>query len=74
MPQLALAWILTRGTDIIPLIGARTTERLSEALGGMVVNLSAEDLAELDRVAPRGALAGERYPKEQMAWLDSERR
>jgi aryl-alcohol dehydrogenase-like predicted oxidoreductase len=73
LPQLALAWVLSRGTDIIPLIGARTTERLTEALGGTLVNLSSENLAEIDRVAPRGALAGERYPKEQMAWLDSER-
>ena len=74
LPQLALAWVLSRGTDIIPLIGARTTERLAEALGGTTVHLSAEDLAEIDRVAPRGALSGERYPEEQMAWLDSERR
>jgi aryl-alcohol dehydrogenase-like predicted oxidoreductase len=73
LPQLALAWILSRGPDIIPLIGARTTERLNEALGGSSVSLSPDDLAEIDRVAPRGAIAGERYPKEQMAWLDSER-
>jgi len=73
LAQLVLAWVLSRGTDIIPLIGARTTERLTEALGGVAVNLSFDDLAEIDRVAPRGAIAGERYPKEQMAWLDSER-
>jgi aryl-alcohol dehydrogenase-like predicted oxidoreductase len=73
LAQLALAWVLSRGADIIPLIGARTTERLAEALGGAAVTLSSDDLAEIDRVAPRGAIAGERYPKEQMAWLDSER-
>lgn len=73
LPQLALAWVLSRGPDIIPLVGARTTKRLNEALGGAVVTLSSDDLAEIDRVAPRGAIAGERYPKEQMAWLDSER-
>src|ERR1700736_1824957 len=73
LPQLALAWVLSRGPDIIPLIGARTTERLNEALGGLNVSLSSNDLAEIDRLAPRGAIAGERYPKEQMAWLDSER-
>jgi aryl-alcohol dehydrogenase-like predicted oxidoreductase len=73
LPQLALAWVLSRGPDIIPLIGARTTERLNEALGGLNVSLSSDDLAEIDRVAPRGAIAGERYPQEQMAWLDSER-
>ena len=73
LAQLALAWVLSRGTDIIPLVGARTIERLTEALGGAAITLSADDLAETDRVAPRGAFAGERYPVEQMAWLDSER-
>ena len=73
LAQLALAWVLSRGEDIIPLVGARTTERLTEALGGISVSFSADDLAELERVVPRGAVAGERYPAEQMAWLDSER-
>ena len=73
LPQLALAWVLSRGPDIIPLIGARTIERLNEALGGSRVSLSSDDLAEIDRVVPRDAIAGERYPKEQMAMLDSER-
>ena len=73
LAQLALAWVLSRGEDIIPLVGARTTERLTEALGGISVSLSADDLAELERAVPRGAVAGERYPAEQMAWLDSER-
>ena len=73
LAQLALAWVLSRGEDIVPLVGARTTERLTEALGGISVSFSADDLAELERVVPRGAVAGERYPAEQMAWLDSER-
>jgi len=73
LAQLALAWVLSRGEDIVPLVGARTTERLTEALGGISVCLSADDLAELERAVPRGAVAGERYPAEQMAWLDSER-
>jgi aryl-alcohol dehydrogenase-like predicted oxidoreductase len=73
LAQLALAWVLSRGEDIIPLVGARTTERLTEALGGISVSLSADDLGELERAVPRGAVAGERYPAEQMAWLDSER-
>ena len=73
LAQLALAWVLSRGEDIIPLVGARTTERLTEALGGISVSFSADDLAELERAVPRGAVAGERYPAEQMAWLDSER-
>ena len=74
LAQLALAWVLSRGSDIIPLVGARTIERLNEALGAVTVALSSDDLAEIDRVSPRGAMAGERYPPEQMAWLDSERK
>jgi aryl-alcohol dehydrogenase-like predicted oxidoreductase len=73
LAQLVLAWVLSRGTDIIPLVGARTPERLIEALGGVGITLSTDDLAEIERIAPRGAIAGERYPEEQMAWLDSER-
>jgi aryl-alcohol dehydrogenase-like predicted oxidoreductase len=73
LAQLALAWVLAQGSDIIPLVGARTRERLTESLGGFSVTLSAADLVEIDRIAPRGAIAGDRYPVEQMAWLDSER-
>ncbi len=73
LAQLALAWVLSRGTDIIPLVGARTRERLNESLDGIGVVLSLDDLAEIDRIAPRGAIVGERYPVDQMAWLDSER-
>jgi aryl-alcohol dehydrogenase-like predicted oxidoreductase len=73
LAQLAVAWVLARGTDIIPLIGARTRERLDESLDGIGVVLSSDDLAEIDRIAPRGAIAGERYPAEQMSSLDSER-
>ena len=73
LAQLALAWVLAQGNDIIPLVGARKTERLAEALGAVPVLLRADDLAEIDRIVPRGAAAGERYPLEQMATLDSER-
>jgi pyridoxine 4-dehydrogenase len=73
LAQLALAWVLAQGNDIIPLVGARKTERLTEALGAVPVLLRADDLAEIDRIVPRGAAAGERYPLEQMAMLDSER-
>lgn len=73
LAQLSLAWVLAQGNDIIPLVGARRTERLAEALGAVPVLLTADDLAEIDSVVPRGAAAGERYPVEQMAMLDSER-
>jgi len=51
--QLAIAWTLSRGQDIVPVIGARTPERLSEALGALAVTLSESDLAAMDRVAQR---------------------
>ena len=71
--QVAIAWVLHRGDDIVPLVGARTRERLDEALGAADVELSEEDLAELERAVPADAVAGERYPEQQMAMLDSER-
>jgi aryl-alcohol dehydrogenase-like predicted oxidoreductase len=71
--QIAIAWVLDRGDDIVPLIGARTRERLREALGALEVRLDAEDLKALERAVPRGAAAGDRYPQAQMSVLDSER-
>ena len=71
--QLAIAWVLARGDDIVPLVGARTRERLHEALGALQVTLSADDLAAIERAVPPGAAAGDRYAAAQMAMLDSER-
>jgi aryl-alcohol dehydrogenase-like predicted oxidoreductase len=71
--QIAIAWVLDRGDDIVPLVGARTRERLREALGALEVELDADDLAALERAVPRDAAAGERYPEAQMSVLDSER-
>jgi aryl-alcohol dehydrogenase-like predicted oxidoreductase len=71
--QVAIAWVLSRGEDIVPLVGARTRERLHEALGALEANLDADDLAALERAVPPDAAAGERYPEAQMAVLDSER-
>jgi aryl-alcohol dehydrogenase-like predicted oxidoreductase len=71
--QLAIAWVLGRGEDIVPLIGARSRERLDEALGALTTDLGADDLASLEHAVPPGAAAGERYPEAQMAVLDSER-
>lgn len=70
--QAAIAWVLSRGTDIVPLIGARTRVRLQEALGALDVALTADDLAAIERAVPAGSAAGERYPAAQMAHLDSE--
>ncbi len=71
--QIAIAWVMAQGKDIMPLIGARRRDRLTEALGALDVRLNAEDIAAIERVVPKGAAAGERYAAEQMAMLDSER-
>jgi aryl-alcohol dehydrogenase-like predicted oxidoreductase len=71
--QLALAWVLSRGEDIVPLIGARTREQLEDALEALDLELSPQQLSELEAAAPAGAVAGTRYGAAQMADLDSER-
>jgi aryl-alcohol dehydrogenase-like predicted oxidoreductase len=58
---------------VVPLVGARTRERLDEALGALEVQLSADDVAALEQAIPADAVAGDRYPEQQMAVLDSER-
>ncbi|MGO4387769.1 aldo/keto reductase [Microvirga sp. 2YAF29] len=71
--QIAIAWVAAKGADIVPLVGARRRDRLSEALGALDVVLTDEDMAAIEQVIPKGAAAGERYPAMQMAHLDSER-
>jgi aryl-alcohol dehydrogenase-like predicted oxidoreductase len=71
--QLAIAWVLARGEDIVALVGARTRERLAEALGAVDVELSSGDLATIEGAIPPDAAAGERYDARQMATLDSEK-
>jgi Aldo/keto reductase family/Bacterial regulatory proteins, tetR family len=71
--QLAIAWVLSRGDDIVPLVGARRRDRLAEALGALELELTADDLARIEGAIPAGAPAGERYHTQQMALLDSER-
>ncbi|MCL7426928.1 aldo/keto reductase [Streptomyces sp. YS415] len=69
--QIAIAWVLSRGEDIVPLVGARTRQRLTESLGALDVTLDAADLAAIERAVPADAAAGERYPAAQMAHLGS---
>ncbi|MCS0638194.1 aldo/keto reductase [Streptomyces sp. LP05-1] len=71
--QIAIAWVLSRGEDIVPLIGARRRDRLTEALGALDITLDAGELAAIERAVPADAAAGDRYPADQMAHLDSER-
>ena len=70
--QIAIAWVLHRGDDIVPLVGARRRDRLAEALGALEVPLSTDDFAAIERAVPPGAAAGGRYQEVQMAVLDSE--
>ena len=60
--QLALAWLLAQGEHIVPIPGTKKRERLRENLGAVDVELSADDLARLDELAPAGVAAGARYP------------
>jgi aryl-alcohol dehydrogenase-like predicted oxidoreductase len=69
--QVAIAWVLSRGEDIVPLVGARTRERLQEALGAL--ELPDLDFGPIEAAVPAGAVAGDRYAAPQMAMLDSER-
>ncbi|MER7441105.1 aldo/keto reductase [Micromonospora avicenniae] len=71
--QVAIAWVLGRGDNIVPLVGARRRDRLAEALGATAVTLTAADLAAIEAVVPAGAAAGTRYDAGHMAFLDSER-
>jgi pyridoxine 4-dehydrogenase len=71
--QLAVAWMFSRGKDIVPLVGARRRDQLSEALRAMEVSFSAGELAAIEDAVPIGSIAGDRYGAEQMAALDSER-
>lgn len=71
--QIAIAWVASRGADIVPLVGARRRDRLQEALGAQNITLSAADLMALDEAFPVGVAAGARYPEAQLAHMDSER-
>ena len=64
--QLALAWVLAQGDDIVPIPGTTTRKHLEENLAALEIQLSKEDLARLDAVAPVGAAAGPRYPEATM--------
>lgn len=72
--QVAIAWVAAQGQDIVPLVGARRRDRLTEALGALNVRLSPAHLAALARAFPPGIAKGERYAAEQIAHLDSEKR
>jgi aryl-alcohol dehydrogenase-like predicted oxidoreductase len=64
--QLALAWVLAQGQDVVPIPGTKRRRYLEENAGALQVELSADDLARIDAVAPRGVAAGERYPAQAL--------
>ena len=72
--QVAIAWVAAQGADIVPLVGARRRERLTEALGAVNLKLGSAHLSALAKAFPPGVAAGHRYPESQLAHMDSERR
>jgi aryl-alcohol dehydrogenase-like predicted oxidoreductase len=71
--QLAVAWVLSRGADIIPLIGTKRRDRLAESLAALELTLSQDELAAIEAAVPSSEVAGARYETAQMAALDSEK-
>jgi aryl-alcohol dehydrogenase-like predicted oxidoreductase len=71
--QLAIAWVLAKGSTIVPVIGARTQAQLAESLGALQVTLTPVELRRIEEAIPASAAAGSRYGEEQMRVLDSER-
>lgn len=69
---LVLAWLLSRGNDIVPIPGTRRLDHLDENLQSLKIRLTEQESARLDALAPPGATAGARYPAAMMAWLDHE--
>jgi len=72
--QLAIAWVLSRGEEIVPLIGARKRTQLAESLAALDLELTPEELEQIERAVPHEKVAGTRYATPQMATLDSERK
>src|SRR5690242_8171480 len=64
--QLALAWVLAQGEDLVPIPGTKKRSYLDQNLGALEICLSADELRQLDEIAPRGITAGTRYPEAHM--------
>ncbi|GAA4349047.1 aldo/keto reductase [Hymenobacter saemangeumensis] len=65
--QLALAWVLAQGDDVVPIPGTKRVKYLEENVASLQVSLTADELAQLEEIAPQGAAAGQRYPAAMMA-------
>ena len=68
--QLALAWLLAQGNDIIPIPGTKRRKYLEENVAALSVDLTADDLRRVEEVAPKGAARGQRYPEHMMALVN----
>ncbi len=72
--QLALAWVMAQGEDVVPIPGTKRRSYLEENAGAVAVQLSADDLARLESIAPPGAASGTRYPDSGYSYGDSPER
>jgi aryl-alcohol dehydrogenase-like predicted oxidoreductase len=70
-PQLALAWVMAQGDDIVPIPGTKRVKYLEENVGALDVQLTPADLAEIEKVLPKGAVAGQRYNEQMMRMIDA---
>ncbi|HET6411449.1 MAG TPA: aldo/keto reductase [Anaeromyxobacter sp.] len=68
--QLALAWVLSQGKDIVPIPGTTASKHLEQNAAAVSLSLTPDDLARIEAIAPRGAFAGERYAPQGMAMVD----
>ncbi|MGZ9111967.1 MAG: aldo/keto reductase [Rhodoplanes sp.] len=68
--QLALAWVLAQGEDIVPIPGTRRRRNLEENVGALAITLTNDDLRRIDELLPQGTAAGERYPPATIKWLN----
>jgi aryl-alcohol dehydrogenase-like predicted oxidoreductase len=71
--QLAIAWVLAKGGDIVPVLGARTRQQLDEALGALTLELGPDEVSKLESLVATTTVRGDRYQTAQMAHLDSEK-
>jgi aryl-alcohol dehydrogenase-like predicted oxidoreductase len=67
--QLALAWVLAKGKDVVPIFGTKRRKYLRENLEALKIRLAAEDLRRIEELAPKGAVAGDRYPAAMMNFI-----
>ncbi len=68
--QLALAWVLAQGEDIVPIPGTTRRQHVQDNVGALAVKITPEEIEHLEAIAPKGAAAGERYPEAGMATVN----